>query len=317
MPSPSSSPSGHLRVSLTDACGLRCTHCRPESAPFRLRSRLLHDEELLHLLRLCAEVGFRHIHFAGGEPTLRSSLLEIVRGTARLPGITRVSLATAGHQFSTLARPLKAAGLHAVQFSLGNLAPDGFGRPVPSPVAGALATARLAARAGLETTVNVHLARAPRHRADLAALAKFTLTHDVRVRFITEPAVRADRRKESAPPLGRAEILDLLHRQFGAPTTGAPPPPAPASDGPLFRLPGARGTLAFGDATGGPFCDSCNRLRLSAEGDLRLCAVPGAEAHLRMMLHHGADDGALREAIRRAVHLMPPLPVRSPGARCA
>lgn len=312
MPPPSSPLSGHLRVSLTDACGLRCTHCRPESAPFRLRSRLLHDEELLHLLRLCAEVGFRHIHFAGGEPTLRSSIVEIVRETARIPGITRVSLATDGHQFSTLARPLKAAGLHAVQFSLGNLAPDGFGRPVLSPVAGALAPARLAVRAGLETTVNVRLARAPRHRADLAALAKLTLAHDVRVRFIAEPAVRADRRKESAPPLGRAEILDLLHRQFGAPA-----PAAPASDGPPFRLPGARGTLACIDATGGPSCDSCNLLRLSAEGDLRLCAVPGAEAHLRMMLHHGADDDTLREAIRRAVHLMPPLPVRAPGARCA
>lgn len=240
----------HLRVSLTDACDLHCAHCLPENAPFKLRSRLLQDEELLRLLRLFAEVGFHHIHFAGGEPTLRSSLVEIVRETARLPGITRVSLATDGRQFADSARPLRSAGLHAVHFSVGNLGPDGFGRLAARPVTDLLAVARLAERAGLEITLNCRLARTSSHRTDLAALVRFTLKHAAQVRLIVEGAARGDSRRDNIGPLGGLEMRDLIERQWGP---LAPEAIQAGPDGTRFRVSGARGTLGFVDATSEPF----------------------------------------------------------------
>ena len=101
----------YLRISLTDACNLRCVYCMPEKMTFRPRDELLSDDELRRLIGLFAAVGFRKIRFTGGEPTLRSSLVDLVGHASRAPGIEAIGLTTNGVLLADLAGPLRAAGL--------------------------------------------------------------------------------------------------------------------------------------------------------------------------------------------------------------
>lgn len=294
----------YLRVSLTDACNLRCVYCMPANARFKPRSHLLSDEELLRLLRLFAELGFRKIRFTGGEPTLRSSLVEIVRETARLPGVENVGLTTNGTQLAELAAPLKEAGLHSVNISIDTLVPDRFGRITRCGRLGdVLAGVEAAGRAGLKLKINCVVCRGLNDGGDAIELARLTERNDWQVRFIEEMPFRQSGRAEQLRPIPQAEIVAQLEAHFGR--------LEPLLDGRLdgearvFRLPGARGTLGFISPVSEPFCGSCNRLRLTAEGDLRMCLLRDEEIHLRMLLQDGADDEALRAVIRRAVELKP------------
>lgn len=294
----------YLRVSLTDACNLRCVYCMPADARFLPRSALLSDEELLRLLRLFAELGFRKVRFTGGEPTLRSSLVEIVRATARLPGIENVGLTTNGTRLAELAKPLRDAGLHSVNVSIDTLVPDRFGRITRCGRLGdVLEGVRAAGRAGLRLKVNCVVCRGLNDGGDVLDLARLTEDHDWQVRFIEEMPFRRSGRPEQLQPVPAAEIRAALEARFG--------PLEPVDGGRLdgearvFRLPGARGTLGFISPVSDPFCGSCNRLRLTAEGDLRMCLLRDEEVRLRMLLHTGADDAAVKAVIARAVALKP------------
>jgi cyclic pyranopterin phosphate synthase len=294
----------YLRVSLTDACNLRCVYCMPEGARFLPRDRLLTDEELLRLLRLFAELGFRKVRFTGGEPTLRSSLVEIVRETVRLPGVENVGLTTNGTRLAELAGPLRSAGLHSVNVSIDTLVPDRFGRITRcGRLADVLEGVRAADRAGLRIKVNCVVCRGLNDGGDALELARLTERHDWQVRFIEEMPFRKSGRAEQLLPVPAAEIRSGLEARLG--------PLEPVNDGRLdgearvYRLPGARGTIGFISPVSEPFCGSCNRLRLTAEGDLRMCLLRDDEVQLRMLMHEGADDEALRAVIRRAVSLKP------------
>lgn len=294
----------YLRVSLTDACNLRCVYCMPRNARFQPRERLLSDDELLRLLRLFAELGFRKVRFTGGEPTLRSSLVEIVRATAALPGIGTIGLTTNGVLLESLAAPLKEAGLHSVNVSIDTLVPDRFGRITRCGRLGdVLKGIAAAGRAGLKIKINCVVCRGLNDGGDVLELARLTLAHDWQVRFIEEMPFRKSGRHEQLRPVPQAEIMAQLEREFGA--------LEPLHDGQLdgearvYRLPQARGSVGFISPVSNPFCGDCNRLRLTADGELRMCLLRDDELSLRMLMRMGADDDQLRETIRRAVLAKP------------
>jgi cyclic pyranopterin phosphate synthase len=294
----------YLRISLTDACNLRCVYCMPEQMTFRPRDELLSDAELRRLITIFAGTGFRKIRFTGGEPTLRSSLVDLVRHAHATPGVESVGLTTNGVLLAGLAAPLHAAGLRSVNLSLDTLDADKFRRitrwgKLPEVLAGLHA----AASVGLRIKLNAVVSRGANDRDDVIALARFTLEQAWQVRFIEQMPFgnNADFQKQSI--VGEDELLAVLRSEFGQ--LELVDQGKLDGEARLYRVPGAAGCIGFISPVSNPFCADCNRLRLTADGILRLCLLRDDEADLRPLLRGGASDEEIGAFIRKVVHVKP------------
>ena len=294
----------YLRISLTDACNLRCVYCMPEQMTFRPRDELLSDAELRRLITLFAATGFRKIRFTGGEPTLRPALVDLVRHATQTPGIESVGLTTNGVLLAGLAGPLRAAGLRTVNLSLDTLDADKFRRITRwGNLTEVLAGLNAAAAAGLGIKLNAVVSRGTNDRDDVVALARFTLAQAWQVRFIEQMPFGNNAGFQKKSMVDEDELLAVLAEAFG---------PLELVDGGkldgearLYRIPGAAGHIGFISPVSKPFCADCNRLRLTADGILRLCLLRDNEADLRPLLRGGASDGEISTFIQQAVHQKP------------
>lgn len=294
----------YLRISLTDACNLRCVYCMPEHMTFRPRDELLSDAELRRLIGLFAAVGFRKIRFTGGEPTLRAGLVDLVGHAARTPGIEAIGLTTNGILLAGLAAPLRAAGLRSVNISLDTLDPEKFRRITRWGKLGeVLAGLDAAAGAGLRVKLNAVVTRGTNDRDDVIALARYTVEQPWQVRFIEQMPFGNNASFQGSGMVAEDELRAVLGAAYG--------PLELVNHGRLdgearlYRISGARGCLGFISPVSKPFCADCNRLRLTAEGILRLCLLRDDEVDLRPLLRAGADDETIQERIRAAVRAKP------------
>lgn len=294
----------YLRVSLTDACNLRCVYCMPEHMTFRPGSALLQDGELLTLIGLFAELGFDKIRFTGGEPTLRPNLVELVRAVAAMPGIRTVSLTTNGVLLDLLAQPLRDAGLSSVNISIDTLNAERFRRITRwGSLRDVLAGLDAAERAGLPIKINAVAVRGFNDGEDIVALARLTLEKPWQVRFIEMMPVGQIAGFQQAHVVTETELRERIEAALG--------PLTMENEGQLdgearvYRLPGAVGTLGFISPISQPFCAGCNRARLTADGVLRLCLLREAEVDLRKPLRAGWDRPRLRRLIQEAIWRKP------------
>ena len=294
----------YLRISLTDACNLRCVYCMPEQMTFRPRDELLSDDELRRLIGLFGAVGFRKIRFTGGEPTLRASLVDLVRHAMQTPGIEAVGLTTNGVLLATLAAPLRAAGLRSVNLSLDTLDPEKFRRITRwGRLDAVLAGLDAAAAAGLRIKLNAVVSRGTNDRGDVVALARYTLDQPWQVRFIEQMPFGNNAEFQQRSQVDEAELRAVLTAAYG--------PLELVNNGrldgeaKLYRIAGAAGCLGFISPVSKPFCADCNRLRLTADGVLRLCLLRDNEVDLRPLLRGGADDAEITATIRQAVSEKP------------
>lgn len=294
----------YLRISLTDVCNLRCVYCMPEHMAFRRPAELLTDAELFRLIPLFARLGFNKIRFTGGEPTLRRSLVELVRHAAHQPGIRQVALTTNGLLLDPLARPLAEAGLASVNISLDSLDAGRFRQLTRwGNVRVVLAGLAAAEDAGLRIKLNAVPTRGVNDTDDAVALARLTLKHDWQVRFIELMPFANNAGFQTGHIVREDELRAHIEGAFG--------PLEAVDEGRLdgearvFRIPGARGTLGFISPVSRPFCAACNRVRLTADGRLRLCLLRDDEGDLRERLRQGATDAELETSIRAAVHRKP------------
>lgn len=290
----------YLRISLTDACNLRCVYCMPEHMTFRPRHELLSDDEIKRLITIFGSIGFRKIRFTGGEPTLRSGLVDLVRHATATPGISKVALTTNGVLLDQLAQPLRDAGLQTVNLSLDSLDEGRFRKLTRwgslRDVKAGLDAAR---RAGLRIKLNAVICRGINDREDVIELARLTVDQDWQVRFIEQMPFGNNASFQTKSSVSEDELIDLLSFAFGPLTlldNGK-------LDGEarLFRLPGGKGSVGFISPVSKPFCADCNRMRLTADGVLRLCLLRDNEVDLRPLLRGEADDAKLSAAIRQAV----------------
>lgn len=297
-------PIRDLRISLTDRCNLRCVYCMPaEGIRFRPPEELLQDHEILLLTRIAAELGVRKVRLTGGEPTVRPGLVELVRGIAAIPGIEDVALTTNGIRLRHLAEPLAQAGLRRVNVSLDTLDPDTFRRITRGGrLEDVLEGIRAAEEAGLRPIkINCVVVRGFNEEA-VVPLAALTLDRPWEVRFIevmpfgevTDFALGGVVRTEETMArieavFGSLEPLDLSGED-------------PAR---TYRIPGAPGTLGFISPVSQPFCARCGRLRLTADGKLRLCLLRDEEEDLLTPLRRGASYEELREIFRAAAYRRP------------
>ena len=286
----------YLRISLTDHCNLRCVYCMPEDMTFRPNAELMQDDEIILFARLFAKLGFHKIRLTGGEPTVRANIVDLVREITHTPGIRSVSMTTNGILLSRLAHKLKAAGLQRVNISLDSLDPEKFRRLTRwGKLEDVWEGIQAAEEAGL-TPIKINAVLVQGYNeADVVDLARLTLKHPWQVRFIemmpfagatdlqTNQVVKAsEMHTRIQSVLGPMEVVN------GGKLDG---------EARLFRLPEAQGDLGFISSVTEPFCASCNRARLTADGRLRLCLLREGEVDLLTPLRSGATLEELRQLI--------------------
>jgi cyclic pyranopterin phosphate synthase len=294
----------YLRVSVTDRCNLRCTYCLPEDAEFPFGDRaFLSAGELEEIVGALVRLGIRRVRLTGGEPLVRRDILEIARRIKALPGVENLALSTNGTELERLAPALKEAGVDRVNISLDSLDPEVF-REITRR--GDLQQVWRGVEAALEAglhPVKLNTVLLQDNEADVERLAALTLDRPLAVRFIEFMRTEVNRHLPEDLPLADA-VRDRLEARFGPlePAEPAGPRTGPAK---AFRFPGAVGTVGFITPLSHTFCADCNRLRLTARGELRLCLFADRVHPLRHLLAGPDHDAALEAEILRVLEDKP------------
>ena len=296
-----------LRVSVTDKCDLRCTYCMPaEGLPWLPREEVLTDEEIVRLVRIGVErLGIREVRLTGGEPLIRPGLPGLVERLAALTPRPRLSLTTNGVALARLAAPLAAAGLDRVNVSLDTLDPELFRTltrrdrhdRVLAGIDGALA-------AGLgPVKINTVLMRGVNEH-EAAALLRWSLERGCELRFIEQMPLDAQHGWDREKMVTAEEILAHLAAEFelvpeGAEARGTAPAETWRVNG--FRAPdGGPARVGVIASVTRPFCGDCDRVRLTADGQVRTCLFAREESDLRTPLRAGVGDAEIAERWRIA-----------------
>jgi cyclic pyranopterin phosphate synthase len=290
----------YLRISLTDHCNLRCVYCMPEDVIFRPNAELMQDDEILLFTRLFAALGFHKIRLTGGEPTVRANIIELVRGISDTPGIRSVSMTTNGVMLAQLAAPLADAGMDRVNISLDTLDPQKFQRLTRwGKIEDVWDGVRAAEDAGLSPIkINAVVVRGYNER-DILEIARLTMEHPWQVRFIEMMPFAGATDLQVNQVVDWEEMHQRIESEIG--------PLQVVGNGKLdgearlFHLPGAVGDIGFISSVTKPFCATCNRARLTADGRLRLCLLRENEINLLSPLRAGASIDDLRQIILDAI----------------
>jgi molybdenum cofactor biosynthesis protein A len=284
-----------LRVSLTDRCNLRCTYCMPaEGLPWLPRPELLTDDELVRLVRIAVErLGVTEVRFTGGEPLLRPSLVELVRRVAALRPRPKTALTTNGIGLDKTARALAEAGLDRVNVSLDTLDPDRFTTITRRPRLGAVLDGLAAAEAaGLgPVKLNAVLLRGV-NDDEAVPLLEFALRRGYQLRFIEQMPLDAQHGWDRERMVRAEEIMARLETRFTLTPDPAERGAAPAE---TFCVDGGPATVGVIASVTRPFCGACDRVRLTADGQVRNCLFAREESDLRSTLRAGATDAELAD----------------------
>jgi len=297
----------YLRLSITDHCNLRCVYCMPlNGLRFLPSSELLTAVEIEMVARAAIAVGFRKFRLTGGEPTLRLDLIEIVERLAALPGVGDLALTTNALMMPRLARPLRVAGLNRVNVHLDSLVPDTVERQMRWGTFDQIWTGIMAAEEAGLTPIKLNaVVTAGFNENDVVALARLTFKRDWHVRFI------------ELMPLGGGECATLSIKRYVSnietrrrieselgPLSELESS-NPSDEARNYRLRGARGVIGFISPVSEPYCGTCNRMRLTADGKFHLCLLNDDELDVRKALRSGASEDAISEILLRAVSRKP------------
>ncbi len=280
-----------LRVSLTDRCNLRCAYCMPpEGLDWLPAPAVLTGDEVARLIRIGVEtLGIREVRFTGGEPLLRRDLVSIIAATAALTPRPDIALTTNGIGLERRAAGLRAAGLNRINVSLDTVRPEVFRKlsrrdRLPDVLAGLAA----ASRAGLAPVkVNAVLMRGL-NDDEAPELLRFCLEHGYELRFIEQMPLDAQHGWKRTEMVTAGEIIASLAASFSlSPDTERLRGAAPAE---TFLVNGGPTQVGVIGSVTRPFCGSCDRVRLTADGQIRNCLFARAESDLRSLLRSGASD---------------------------
>lgn len=294
-----SRPLGSLRLSVTDRCNLRCAYCMPEEEYTWLpRASILSFEELARLAAIFAALGATRVRLTGGEPLLRNGLSELVSRLAAIPQVTDIALTTNGLLFASQAEALRRAGLRRVTISLDTLDPGRFRALTRSARhADVISGIEAATAAGFRgTKLNTVVMRGV-NDDEIIALIDFGRRHAAELRFIEYMDVGGATGWAADKVVSRAELLERIARECG---------PVAAVTEPGSRAPAERFRLADGTTFGiiasttAPFCRTCDRSRVTADGTWFLCLYAAEGIDLRAMLRSGRSDADIATCLRSA-----------------
>ncbi|KAL3665338.1 hypothetical protein V7S43_009378 [Phytophthora oleae] len=289
----------YLRISLTERCNLRCRYCMPEDGvPLQPVEDLLTTSEIVRLAKLFASSGVKRIRLTGGEPLLRRDLVDLVAQLRGIPGIESVGVTTNGLTLQKKLLALQQAGVDRLNVSLDTLKPDKFAhitrRQGFTRVLNSIVEAQKMGFSPLKINCVVQ-----RHfnLEELVDFVAFTEKHAVDVRFIEWMPFDSNRwNDETFVPF--KEMMDTIRTEF---PTVVKLQDAANDTSKAFRVPGFKGQFGFITSMSEHFCGSCNRLRLTADGNLKVCLFGNTEVSLRDAMRYNVTDKDIREIVDVAV----------------
>lgn len=295
----------YLRLSLTDRCNLRCVYCMPmHGLTFVPNAELLTVTELEKVVQAAVEAGFQKVRLTGGEPTLRQDIVDIVHCLAHLEGVKELSMTTNGYRLPYIAQDLADAGLKRVNIHLDALNKDSLSKLMRlGSYDKAWAGIEAAEKAGL-TPIKLN-AVITRGYNDSAAvdLACLTLKKNWQIRFIELMPFAGPTEIQLEHYVSSEEIKSWIEAELG--------PLFALNNGHLdgearvYRLAGAEGTVGFISPVSNPYCDDCNRMRLTADGRLRMCLLSDKELNFRDTLRQGGSHQDLVTLFQKAIWVKP------------
>lgn len=292
-----------LRISVTDRCNFRCRYCMPREVfgtdhPFLERAELLTFEEITRLVRVFARLGAKKIRLTGGEPLLRRGLENLVESLAEIDGIEDIALTTNASLLTAKARPLRDAGLSRVTVSLDSLDPERFAAISDTnvPLDRVLDGISAAQEAGLSPVkINSVVKRGVNDGDDVVDLAAFGREHGHIVRFIEYMDVGTTNGWRLDDVVPARELVDRLAEVWPIEATD---PNYSGEVAERYRYLDCDGEVGMIASVTQPFCATCTRTRLSAQGELFTCLFAPDGHDLRTLLREGSTDGEIEQAVR-------------------
>ena len=291
---------GDVRISVTDRCGFRCRYCMPaEGMVWLPREELLTFEEIERVVRVLAEMGVRDVRLTGGEPLVRRELPSLVAKLSAIPEVREIALTTNGYLLERDAGALVSAGVNRFNVSVDSLQRERFAEMTRRDALERVLRGLEALAAYPEAhpiKVNAVAMRGFTER-EVIPFAQFAREHPYEVRFIEFMPLDADHAWSADDVLTGEEVRAAIHAVFPL----EPEPRKPSSTARSYRFADGRGRIGFINPVSEPFCGDCNRIRLTADGQLRTCLFSLRETDLRGALRAGAGDDELEEIVRNAV----------------
>lgn len=295
----------YLRISVTDRCNLRCRYCMPEEVQDVGMKNILTFEKIWEIVKTGVSLGITHIRITGGEPLVRKGCVDLIRGIRKIPGVETITMTTNGVLLGNYAKQLKEAGVDGVNISLDTLDPEEFcqitgKRELPAVLAGI----RAAKDAGLPVKLNA----VNRKELEPVPLVRYAQNENLPLRFIEMMPVGYGKQY-----VGRSneELREMLEKTFGtAEKLVDSEELSRMGSGPAvyYRFSDLKVPVGFISAIHGKFCDTCNRVRLTAEGYLKLCLCYDQGVDLRHVLREEEKEN-LRTVMEEAIF-------RKPAAHC-
>jgi cyclic pyranopterin phosphate synthase len=294
----------YLRISVTDRCNLRCVYCMPEEGlPWIDKTKILSFEEITAIVRAAAKVGVRSIRLTGGEPLIRQDLERLVAMIAAVPGIDDIALSTNGLLLAESAQRLRDAGLTRANISLDTLREERFMAIARRPgLDRVLAGIDAAFAAGLGPIKLNCVVMRGQNDDEVEAFAALTRERAVAVRFIEMMPVEENVGAHGNAYVSATEILDRI-RAIG--TLRAVDGPAGNGPARYYAFEGAQGSVGVISPLSHDYCDTCNRVRLSADGRLKLCLFGDHFIDLRTPVRDGSGEDALIAILRGSMYVKP------------
>ena len=295
----------YMRISLTDRCNLRCAYCRPENAKMVEHAQILRYEEILRIAQCAVTLGITRFKITGGEPLVRKDAVDFITKLKQLEGVEQVSLTTNGTLLEASLPQLLACSLDGINISLDTVDKE-FYRKITGggDLEAVTKSIKAAVQSGLRCKINcVPLKNNCTNSKHLLALLQFARNLGIPLRFIElMPIGCAYEAGFTGVPM--AEVRSRLEASFGP---LRPVLPEHGVHGPAvyYQAAGFAGQIGFIDAMEHQFCSSCNRVRLTAEGFLKLCLNARTGVDLRHLLRSGMSDEELRQALQQAVYCKP------------
>ena len=295
----------YLRISITDRCNLRCRYCMPQTSFSWMPSKsILSFEEIYNLCHAFCRMGIKKIRLTGGEPLVRRGIVDLIRRINGLEGLDEICLTTNGTLLGNFASELMDAGLQHVNISLDTMTPDTYasitGADMFSHVWNSIM--KVIDLGFPRIKINAVVVRGVTDM-DVVDMARLSVKYPVDVRFIEFMPVGDEIPWSSESLITSDEIKQIIEAELGRldpfiPAEGA----GPAS---LFRLDGAPGLIGFISPLSHHFCSTCNRLRITADGKLRLCLFSDREIDIKTPMRQGLKGEELEDFLRKAVSIKP------------
>lgn len=291
----------YLRISLTDRCNLRCRYCMPaEGIPLMEHQEILSYEEILEVVKAMAKLGVEKVRLTGGEPLLRKNICYLIKEIKKIEGIKDVAITTNGFLLDAMLEDLIEAGLDRVNLSLDTMDEETFYKITRYKGFDKVKRGLIRAlEKGIKVKINVVPLKGYNDE-ELVELACLTQKYDMDVRFIELMPIGCGKDFESIP---NEAILHKIKEEG----IGLEPLSKDYGNGPAvhYKLEGGKGAVGFISALSHQFCSQCNRVRLTAEGFLKLCLHSKEGIDLKKCLRQGSHDGELVNVIEEAIRVKP------------